>query len=473
MAKRGFKLFAWALAILVGRSIFCLVEIPRVTQVNSHKSPRRTTRLAILDDLQQWAGILDPFATVTGVSLKDIWTGIVDADSALRSISTLKSLAQFRGVQTHAEDLAKTLVESTQNSSKARNVFLTNVSLPIPPVNDTEFQRLVYNVLSDVTLTGVSSIHAEAGIGKTVAVVLAMLGWAQGNQRSVTVLVTESLGPLKEFFKVEDMSLVPHVAKAVFPLLFEAGVRLQLVLDNIFDKEIGADGQMLMSLARAAHTYGQVIVVTQSEAVAKEIDNLNGARTRLAPQQENVNVCEYRWNEMQAKQLLFSLNATKEVTKIIKLETREAESKIEKAVQTVFDEFGVGGDDGFSTILDSTRTPGGGWKPVDIKEFLLTGKKPAVSAGGTPATPSKTVWVCLLKKDGARFKPIGKPFKVKGELQDVDDLKKAIVVEEKLSIAASKVNVYTQQDGKWVLEDKMSASLRETDESDCYGYTVP
>lgn len=46
---------------------------------------------------------------------------------------------------------------------------------------------------------------------------------------------------------------------------------MQFVLDNVFDNELGADGRMLMSLARAAHTFGQVIVISQSEAVAKEV----------------------------------------------------------------------------------------------------------------------------------------------------------------------------------------------------------
>ena len=52
--------------------------------------------------------------------------------------------------------------------------------------------------------------------------------------------------------------------KTFFPILSDAGVRLQLVLDNIFDKELGEDGKMLMSLASAAFKYGQVVVVTQS-----------------------------------------------------------------------------------------------------------------------------------------------------------------------------------------------------------------
>ncbi|CAJ1335620.1 unnamed protein product, partial [Effrenium voratum] len=211
---------------------------------------------------------------------------------------------------THAERLASILLENAKQTREAQNIFLPNISLPL---KGTQFQQVVSNVLSDTTLTGVTSIHAEPGVGKSVAVALAMLGWAKDNPQCVTVLVRENLARLKDFFNVEDTSFVQPVAENIFPILSDAGVRLQLVLDNIFDTELGEDGKMLMSLARAAHGYGQVIAVTQSEGIAKEVAHLNGARTRLAPQQENVSVREYRWNEMQAYKLLLYLNATKKV----------------------------------------------------------------------------------------------------------------------------------------------------------------
>ena len=138
-----------------------------------------------------------------------------------------------------------------------------------------------------------------------------MLGWAKDNPQCITVLVSQDLANLKDFFKVADIRFVAPVAAHIFPILSDAGVRLQLILDNIFDKELGERGEMLMNLARAAHGFGQVIVVTQSEGIAKELAHLNGARTRLAPQQENVR--QYRWNEAQARQLLLYLNATEKV----------------------------------------------------------------------------------------------------------------------------------------------------------------
>ena len=197
----------------------------------------------------------------------------------------------IKEAQAHAECLAQTLVESACTSEKARNIFLPNISLPLIPVNGTEFQHLVSNVLSDVTLTGVSSIHAEPGTGKSVAVVLAMLTWAKHNPKCITVLVRGSLDNLKDFFNVNEMRFLPAVAENLFQILSDAGVRLQLVLDNIFDNELGEDGKMLMSLARAAFKYGQVVVVTQSREVAEAVGSLNVARTRVSPQQKcNVQV---------------------------------------------------------------------------------------------------------------------------------------------------------------------------------------
>ena len=99
----------------------------------------------------------------------------------------------------HAILLAKKLMDRAKTSQETINIFLPNISLPLIPVNGTEFQHLVSNVLSDVTLTGVSSIHAEPGTGKSVAVVLAMLTWAKHNPKCITVLVRGSLDNLKDF----------------------------------------------------------------------------------------------------------------------------------------------------------------------------------------------------------------------------------------------------------------------------------
>ena len=93
---------------------------------------------------------------------------------------------------------------------------MPNVSLPLIPVNGTQFQQLMSNVLSDTALTGVTVVHAEPGVGKSVAVALAMLGWAKDNPQCITVLVRQDLARLKDFFNVADISFVPRVAELIF-----------------------------------------------------------------------------------------------------------------------------------------------------------------------------------------------------------------------------------------------------------------
>ncbi|CAK9071421.1 unnamed protein product [Durusdinium trenchii] len=305
MAKRGFKLFALALSILVGRSLLALVEIPRTTQ-DRYRRPSKTARPV---EPLTWATYLDPIASAVGVSLTDIGKQVLDASKNFRPIEKVKRLENVNDAHQHAILLAKKLMDRAKTSQEARNIVVPNISLPLIPVNGTEFQHLVTSVLSDATSTGVSSIHAEPGTGKSVAVVLAMLTWAKHNPKCITVLIRGHLQLLEDFFRVSKEAYVTAVAENFFPILSDAGFRVQLVLDNIFDKELGEGGKMLMSLARAAFKHGQVVVVTQTREVAEEVGLLNGARTRVSPHQK-CNVSEYRWNKMQASRLLLHLNAT-------------------------------------------------------------------------------------------------------------------------------------------------------------------
>ena len=111
--------------------LFALVETPRVTQTNRHKSPSITTRTAL--DPANMAQYLEPFVTVIGITLKDVWQGALDANNNLRLISKQTALVDIKEAQAHAECLAQTLVESACTSEKARNIFLPNISLPLIP----------------------------------------------------------------------------------------------------------------------------------------------------------------------------------------------------------------------------------------------------------------------------------------------------------------------------------------------------
>ena len=387
MAKRGFKLFPLALSFLVGRSFLALVEIPRTTQDRY----RRSSKIARSEEPPWLATFFDPIASVAGISLKDVAKQILDANNNFRPIEKLKPLENVNGAHHHARLLADKLMDRAKTSQEAQNIVLPNISIPLIPVNGTEFQHLVTSVLSDATSTGVSAIHAEPGTGKSVAVALAMLTWAKHNPNCITVLIRGNLKLLKDFFRVADEAYVTAVVENLFPILSDEGVRLQLVLDNIFDKELGERGEMLMSLARAAFEYGQVVVVTQSREVAEEVGSLNGARTRMSPQQK-CNVSEYRWDEAQASRLLLNLNATaklkdyrksrktrwwhKMLTTFMRT-TKESEDIVQRALNETLKEFKQ--DEAWvRERLEGARMPDGGWKPVDIKQFLLSGIKPVL-----------------------------------------------------------------------------------------------
>ncbi|CAK9050120.1 N-acetyltransferase domain-containing protein [Durusdinium trenchii] len=99
---------------------------------------------------------------------------------------------------------------------------------------------------------------------------------------------------------------------------------------------------------------------------------------------------------------------------------------------------------------------------------------PLPTSGGT-ATAPPAVWVRQIRKDDSGgFEFVGNAFQVKDkDVQNIDDPKKVIETAEKLSIAPSKIEIYSQEDGKWSKEGKMSAPLRDNDEDAPYGYIVP
>ena len=396
MAKRRFKVLAVVLLVLSGRSSIDPIAIPRVTQTTG-KGPSTMMQASL--EAGKWAQYLEPFATVVGTSLRDIAQGLRDAASDKRKgISKLKplSLADLDKAEAHAQQLAKTLLKRIKQTKKGPNIFLPNVTLPLIPVNGTAFQRWVSNVLSDEKLTGVTSIHAEPGVGKSVAVALAMLEWAKDNPRSITVLISEDLMPLLNFFRVEDLSLVKPVAKHLWQILYDSGVPLKVILDNVFDDGLGQERRLVFSLARAAHMRGgQVIIVTQDEASAKEVADLNGSRTRLAPHQ-SVDVMKYRWDQMQASQLLLCRKAAEKVKAsggkpwwqswwrilhILRHTTKV--DQIEKALHEAVAEFR---EDDISKILESSSFADGGWTPLGVGEFLVSGRRPVLKGRGLERT---------------------------------------------------------------------------------------
>ena len=148
---------------------------------------------------------------------------------------------------------------------------------------------------------------------------------------------------------LEMLQMLRHVALQLFRILRERGIRLQMVFDNTFDTGLHGPQANLMALTRAAHEFDHhLIAISQIAEAANEVANLNGARTRKVEQQEPPS---YRWSKGQAKEYLKAVNTLTE--------------KDER-------------------VLNMTQVPDevGGWKPVDIKEYLRTGRRPEAPQQG-------------------------------------------------------------------------------------------
>mmetsp|Transcript_32061 Transcript_32061/g.60376 ORF Transcript_32061/g.60376 Transcript_32061/m.60376 type:complete len:471 (+) Transcript_32061:48-1460(+) len=93
-------------------------------------------------------------------------------------------------------------------------------------------------------------------------------------------------------------------------------------------------------------------------------------------------------------------------------------------------------------------------------------------------TASSMTWVRQLlkldkEKDGYEITD-SQAFPITESVANVALLKKAIKQEEELKFPASQILIYSRdKDGKWKQEETMSASLRPTSKSDCYGFVLP
>jgi hypothetical protein len=86
------------------------------------------------------------------------------------------------------------------------------------------------------------------------------------------------------------------------------GTCLTFIIDNAFDNGIDKSDNSksaVMELTRFAFDCGHhLIIISQTEEGADEIGDLNGARTRIAPQQNGKRAEDYRWGEDLASQYL-------------------------------------------------------------------------------------------------------------------------------------------------------------------------
>ena len=267
---------------------------------------------------------------------------------------------------------AKKLMDMIVQSGDASTILSKKPSVPEQVVKGTKFEQLIYTVLSDNRSTGLSALHAEPGIGKSIAAILAIQEQQASGCAGIRVLLAGDFpGNIQEFFRVPTPQLVVDVAEILFPLLKAKGIRLRIVFDNTFDRGIATHETSLMGLIRPAFEHGQhIIAITQTKKAAEELAGLNGARTRVAVQQQPEERM-YRWSREQARTYL---------------ETKELEEVIDKA-----------------SVLNSTEIPDdfGLWRPVDITEYVNTGMKPKAPqrAPGAKLKCSQTAYVFLEKSD--------------------------------------------------------------------------
>eukprot|EP00435_Cladocopium_sp_Y103_P003569 s605_g1.t1 len=100
-----------------------------------------------------------------------------------------------------------------------------------------------------------------------------------------------------------------------------------------------------------------------------------------------------------------------------------------------------------------------------------------ITAKPSITTPQAgAVWVRQVKEDGSGgFEFAGDAFQVKDkDMQNIDDLKTAIHMKEMLTVAPSKIKIYSKtEDGKWNKEDPEASIARGVATSDSYGYLTP
>ena len=283
-------------------------------------------------------------------------------------LQRVEEMAPRKGVRRHTKKLLNcVLYGNWWNQLLARRVPLKNVVLPFDDafqvaeaINGTQFEKFMCEVLKDSNTVGTTAVYAEPGVGKSIAALLAVLQTNTSETCMTVILRGEFSSNLQKFFRLQDALDAADVARSFFSRLQKQGIRLQIVLDNTFDSGLQPNGDRLMELTRAAHELGHhLIVITQSRERAQEVSDLNGARTRLALQQQQ-DERVYRWSSEQARRFLKTL------------QPKESEQVIDKVLND-------------TQVPDEFRL----WKPSDIREYLTSGCKPKAPQPARPGAKLK------------------------------------------------------------------------------------
>jgi len=373
-------------------------------------------------------------------------------------LQRVEEMAPRKGIRRHTKKLLNcVLYGNWWNQLLARRVPLKNVVLPFDDtfqvaeaINGTQFEKFMCEVLKDSNTVGTTAVYAEPGVGKSIAALLAVLQTNTSETCMTVILRGEFSSNLQKFFRLQDALDAADVARSFFSRLQKQGIRLQIVLDNTFDSGLQPNGDRLMELTRAAHELGHhLIVITQSRERAQEVSDLNGARTRLALQQQQ-DERVYRWSSEQARRFLKTL------------QPKESEQVIDKVLND-------------TQVPDEFRL----WKPSDIREYLTSGCKPKAPQPARPGaseTQTKAVWVRQLRQDGAGgFELAGNAFPIDPAPTNIAYLKEAIKKKKpnRVRCDPDEIDIYSREDGSWNKQDEEAALERGASKSDCYGFLLP
>ena len=324
----------------------------------THPAGRSHVRYAFPGAESIAAAIATGFAAVENVNKMGQFADLIQKWSSVMPGAELKlevDKSTDDTVLKHVEKLCKEIALAVDNNKTISVLGISSqrqANLGTRVVDDTPFQKLMTKVLA-VNRSGCTAVHAEPGMGKSIASLRALP--AGRVSKNYTVLLDGGFrAEMMRFFRVSSFELVVSVARMVFPALTQAGVSMNMIFDNGVedDEDFHKSRTEWIFLLKAAYESGHhLIVVTQSEALAMKIGSLNGERSRVSAEQETPE--KYRWAKEQAREYLGYL--------------LEARNIPPEAV-------------GVEKFLSSCSIPDvyGGWKPIAMSNYLDFNETPEV-----------------------------------------------------------------------------------------------
>ena len=133
----------------------------------------------------------------------------------------------------HAQQLCTKIACAVKNGENLGISGLSEHRQPAKVVDGVPFELLMTAVLA-VNRSGCTAVHAEPGVGKSIASLRALP--AGKVSKNYTVLLDGSFeDELTRFFRVTNFNLARRVARLFFVFLEKAGVSMNMVLDNCLE----------------------------------------------------------------------------------------------------------------------------------------------------------------------------------------------------------------------------------------------